>query len=615
MQDHTPISSTNFQGLYDRSVTEDVPFKYFISALNLRYEDGCFFTREGSNIEFPKLGIRRIKQCLLEGQAPVELILDSTGSLFDATDSLVTPIMYIAGMTDFSAVTLNDRIYISPHDGLRGLPGERVYVYDGSIARPAAGIRPATPITVVTGGPGNIEIGVHCFTVIFETQSGFLSGYTMGSAHQASGGQCVNISNIPLGPAGTIKRHILGTRTIISFNGDALNQQYHFIPNGEIPDNVTTIKNDVNFYDSQLVEDASYLQDALDTIPAGVHISTYLGSLVVCGENTQPDLVRVSYPGEPENFDGVEGFIRFGPDGAGTVENTFELRGQLFVCKRTRTYVTQTNGESAIFWNFTDIDLAKGTTCHGVALIESTDGSNTNDLALVCDRQGLYAFTGTFNENMELSWPITKLWKRINKRALHTIEAVVSSIMEAVYIAVPLDDALTPSHVLYADFSAGMSAEFIRWCIWKFPVPPTTIAVVPEQGALSTYFRYASTDLNRFDRNLRNDRDEAIECHARFAYTATGYPSQVNHYCGVALFAVGLGELELTGYSLRDARVFDFPRYQLRAKPEFYLTRGFSVNTEKLSVEIRNTLPDQWFRVSSYTIFCKPIATTRPNYA
>ena len=365
-----------------------------------------------------------------------------------------------------------------------------------------------------------------------------------------------------------------------------------------------------------MVEDASYLQDVLETIPAGVHVSTYLGSLVVCGENTQPDLVRVSYPGEPENFDGVEGFIRFGPDGAGTVENTFELRGQLFVCKRTRTYVTQTNGgENAIYWNFTDIDLAKGTSCHGVALIESTDGSNTNDLALVCDRQGLYAFTGTFNENMELSWPIVKIWKRINKRAMHTIEAVVSSIMEAVYIAVPLDDASMPSHVLYADFSSGMSPDNIRWCVWKFPVAPVSIAVVPDSGSLSTYFRYASEDLNRFDRNLKNDRDEAIECYARFAYTATGYPMQVNHYCGVALFAIGLGELELTGYTLQDARVFDFPRYTLHAKPEFYLTRGFSVNTEKLSVEIRNTLPDQWFKVSSYTIFCKPIATTRPNYA
>jgi len=615
MQDHTPITTTNFQGIYDRSVTEDVPFKYFIDALNLRYEDGAFYTREGSNIEFEKLGIKRIKQCLIEGQAPIELILDSNGQLFDATDSLVTPILTINGMTDFSATVLNDRVYISPHNGLRGLPGEKLYVYDGSVCRPAAGIKPSTPITVVTGGPGNIEVGVHCFTVIFESQSGFLSGYSMGSAYAASGAQCVNISEIPLGPAGTIKRHLLGTRTIIAFNGDALNQQYHFIPGGEIPDNTTTVKNDVNFYDSQLVEDASYLLDALDVIPAGVHISSYLGMLVTCGENAQPDLIRVSYPGEPENFDGVEGFIRFGPDGTGAVLNTFELRGQLFVCKLTRTYVTQTNGEAAIYWNFTDIDLSKGTTCHGVALIESTDGSNTNDLALVCDRQGLYAFTGTFNENMELSWPITKIWKRINKRAFHTIEAVISSIMEAFYVAVPLDGATSPTHVLYADFSSGMGPETIRWCLWKFPVAPTSIAVVPEPGSLSTYFRYASEDLNRLDINLKNDRDEAIEAHARFAYTASGYPSQVNHYCGVALFAIGLGDLEFTGFTLKDARIFDFPKYTLKIKPEFYLSRGFSVNTEKLSVEIKNTLPDQWFKISSYTIFCKPIATTRPNYA
>ena len=218
-------------------------------------------------------------------------MLDSNGNLFDATDSLVVPILTIAAMTDFSATVLNDRVYISPHDGLRGLPGERVYVYNGSTIRPAGGSKPPAAPVVVTGGPGNIELGVHCFTVVYESESGFVSGFPAGFIYTANGSTCVNLSAIPIGPVGTIARHILATKTIIAFNGDSLNQQFFFIPNGTIADNTTTTLDNVNFYDSQLVEEATYVQDALDTIPAGVHISSYLGSLVVCGENANPDIV------------------------------------------------------------------------------------------------------------------------------------------------------------------------------------------------------------------------------------------------------------------------------------------------------------------------------------
>jgi hypothetical protein len=613
MQDHTPITTTQFRGILSRGKEEDVPFKYFLDAQNIRFQDGCFLTREGSEIEFAISGILRIKQCLLEGQAPVELVLTDTGNLYDATDSLSTPILSIPGMTDFSATVLNDRIYISPHNGIRGLPGEKVYVYDGGVVRPAAGTKPTTPPTVVEGGPGHIEIGVHCFTVVFESASGFISGFSPGVSITLSGTTCVNVRDIPLGPAGTIARHVLGTKTIIAFNGDALNQQYFFLPNGEISDNTTTILDNINYYDSMLTEEATYVQDALDVIPAGVHISSYLGSLVTCGEDAQPDLVRVSYPGEPENFDGVEGFIRFGPDGAGTVENTFELRGQLYVCKRSRTYVTQTNGDSAIFWNFTDIDLSKGTSPHGVGLVESTDGSNTQDIAFVCDRQGFYAFSGTFSSALELSWPIGNLWKRINKKAFHTIECVVDTINKHVYIAVPIDTAIYPTVVLYMDYSDGMSVEAVKWCVWKFPVPPKTIGLSMHDA--EPYFRYASINTNMLDKTLRTDNGTAIQMFVEFAFTSSGYASQQNHYCGIALIAIGSGILKLTGKTLHSARGFVFPSYDLKLNPEYFVTRGFSIDTEKLSIRLQMDAPNAFITVSSYTIFCKPVWTTRPNYA
>ena len=232
---------------------------------------------------------------------------------------------------------------------------------------------------------------------------------------------------------------------------------------------------------------------------------------------------------------------------------------------------------------------------------------------MVCDRQALYAFTGTFSEKMELSWVIRKIWKRINKKAFHTIEAVVDTINECLYIAVPIDGAVSPNYVLHMDYTDGFSVEAVKWCLWQFPVPPTSIGLAMKDEEV--YFRYASTDINKLEKSLKNDRANAIRSFAIFAYTASGYPMQQNHYCGIAMLGTGYGLINIKGSTLHGARTFNFPVYDLLANPEFYITRGFSVDTEKLSISIELNAPDYWMKISSYTIFCKPVWTTRPNYA
>jgi hypothetical protein len=49
----------------------------------------------------------------------------------------------------------------------------------------------------------------------------------------------------------------------------------------------------VDFYDSELLSDSTYLLDQLAEIPAGVCIKNYGGRLIVAGENANQSTGRV----------------------------------------------------------------------------------------------------------------------------------------------------------------------------------------------------------------------------------------------------------------------------------------------------------------------------------
>jgi hypothetical protein len=276
-------------------------------------------------------------------------------------------------MTDFSMVSMFNRAYITPHNGLKGLPGEKVYVYEGSgVARPAGGTAPPPAgMTAVEGVAGNFDAGIHLFAVGYESGSGFIS--TFGSfvaLSSTTGGKSVDLASIPAGPIGTVARVLFSTKDVAEngvFDGDYDNKTYYFIPGGRIPNNVDTTKN-VAFFDADLQSEASFLQDQLATIPAGVGINIYKGHLIVWGEDLNESIVRVSAPGQPESFDAADGFFTVNPGDSGSgVKYCFEYRTQLICCKSQRSYVTMDNGNPAVYWEVNALDKSVGTECHELA--------------------------------------------------------------------------------------------------------------------------------------------------------------------------------------------------------------------------------------------------------
>ena len=304
-------------------------------------------------------------------------------------------ILFLPGMTDFSMEVFFDRAYITPHNGITGLPGQSIYYYTGSGAAVIAG-GPAIPyapaMTVVEGSPGNFDRGIHCFACGFETATGFITGF---GAFQVighdTGGKSMNISNIPIGPAGTAARIIFCTKSVAetalggNWNNDFINQEWFFCPDGRIPNNINTTKT-VSYFNADLVDQADYILEQLPTIPAGVGITSYQGSMVVWGEDANQSTVRISKAGQPESFNSVEGFLNVEPSNGGGVRNCVEFRSSLYILKAQRCYVTQATDGEAAFWNVPLLNGSAGTECHGVGKIFERN-SNTVDKYLIASRQ------------------------------------------------------------------------------------------------------------------------------------------------------------------------------------------------------------------------------------
>ena len=213
IENHVPIPITNFGGLFDRGPDEAIPLDHFKVATNLKFKPASFRSRDGSILSVTCGAVLRFHVYKITGQASRLLILLAGGNLYDSTN-LATPILTIAAMTDFSMEVFFDRAYITPHNGLTGLPGEWVYYYTGSGQAKKAGgpaVPPAPGMTATETTAGNFDRGIHLFAVGFETATGFVTQFGAFAAivYEDKGGKKVQLSNIPIGPTGTVARVLL----------------------------------------------------------------------------------------------------------------------------------------------------------------------------------------------------------------------------------------------------------------------------------------------------------------------------------------------------------------------------------------------------------------------
>lgn len=609
-----PIPLNKFRGIYDRGESESIPLDHLKDSRNVRYIDNGFETRKGFSVSVETPSVRRFKEFELQGQAPRILILDNDGKLFDSTNA-GTPILEIAGMTDFSMVSMFSRAYISPHNGTTGLAGEKIYVYDGTgTARPIGGTAPTGQLSVTTtANSGNLEVGKRIFAVSFVTASGFVTKPGAFVTYDTPGGFTALVGDVPVGPPGTVSRRILATKILIDFNNDFQNQEYFFVPSGDISNNDSGQTKEVSFFDADLQSSADYLFDQLEEIPAGVFLSTYRGALVVGGEDANRDIARISKFGEPESFDSIEGYIELNPgDSKFGVRNAVEHRDNLYLFKYGNCYVTQDNGDNPAFWNYLEVDGSIGTDCHGIAMVINKESGLLEGI-VVAGRPGLYFFNGAFPQ-IPLTHKIENIWSRINKTVFHKVQVAIDTHAKLIYVSVPLDSATEPSHLLVCDYLVGLSPDTVVWDIWDFPEDNNAILVTLDTSTKKPKILYGSLDGNIYHQDAStDDHGIAIDSYGRTAYLGLTDEQVTNNFGEMRFRIQGAGILSLACYGLEDVYSLAPPSFTLSYPNRWPLMRTMNFVDSACSIRFRTNAVGAWFRIQRLTVYVSPEALSRPN--
>lgn len=629
-----------FRGLWVRGPRDNTPPDHFSDSQNNAYDVAGVRSRDKSALYLDRANSLRTllykpNPPFTGTNVPRMIILRSDGNLFDE-NFLGTPLYGNIDMTDFALVNFFGRCYISPSDGRVGIDNEFVYVYDGtgpSGFRKAAGSQPATPLTAALHlplGSGTLAVGTYLISYALETASGFITqAATPFVAIDAFGASSIDITNLPLGPAGTTARWIIATKAIplradlsIPFDVSTANFYDQFLA-VRVGDN-TTIAYSLSFYDENLTEDANYLQTLLGEIPAGVGVMDYKGRMILYGEHDNPAIVRGSTIGEPESFSATSGFFITDPSDSTGVRSATEFRNILYVYKQQRGYVTQDNGENLSTWDVVNFEKSIGTEQYGIASILDAKGSSTEGF-IIASRGAMVYFNGTVADP-ELSYKIRDLWKRINPTYFYKMQVASDPINKRIYALVPLNDLdengnvtvarTTCSHIIVGDYRDGLDPMNIKWDLWKFTNPPISALI---------YNEFSNNEPNlvtRFANNVNivtlgigiqgNDLTDPIDSF--FTLAPLRFTNGVSQFSDMKIRATGPCRLSMVAYGLDD--VLNFPLADLSV-PTYNPGREYSslmnLVSEQCNFKVRNNILNEFYKINMIQLNGKALWAERPR--
>lgn len=690
VRDHDPTVYERFNGLWSRGANYNCPLNYDITCNNTVFpspgekEQRSGFTQfiDISSMAGPNPSVQRFWIYRVNPTTVFYLFLDLTNGRIYQHNNLAVPILTVAGMIDFSINIMFGRCYITPHDLSFGIINEFVYVWDGNTpataARKAAGVRPnnATPIAITDTAAGKIEIGDHVFGVVYETTSGFITApgpyngaapnYTLWAAPPGTGtgflpNRNASLTAIPLGPAGTSKRHIVATKVIFNYNGNPEASEFFFVPNGNIDDNLTTVKV-VDFFDSDLIKSADYLFDQMPELPAVVSFSTFNLRQILIGPNnwTMANGTKVngrqalvSKSADPESFDAIGGTIQNDDTSGGGFKNGAQLRDGFFLFCEGRIYQTRDNGLTPSQWPLDLVDAGHGGFCNTVAPVATVKGGQI-DYLIVGDRVGCYAFNGAVQLPL-LSYPIEKYWDEV------TIASAIfgTAIVRTLNLVIDPDDQILyiggndlGRSLLTMDFKDGLSASTVKWSPWNIVTRPdnggfvysisqvvvdirpstqrqvpmimTSFGGVAGLGASRVNFLNPTGTQDTYGTGAGTNGTAYIRTRWRFAFTPTDPDVSQFHYGGLRYYATIIegGVLNqpifINAYDLRDNPLITLDTLSINIGASLASQwQSLNLKGERISLEL-NYNPGagfstaERFRLQKLTVFSKVTAGSLP---
>jgi hypothetical protein len=497
VRDHEGLVLDQFNGYFNRGDVDTVPFDHFSDCNNIDFiAQSTFRTRPGINISqtvlVPLSNVKRIYNYPTQSaNTLIVLTYDpdlGIGSIYHVVDkaTIYGPILQVAGMIDFAFQPFAGRGYISPFGNYvngdltfqKGLASQFLYVYagDGTPARQAAGSGMSGTMTVTNGAAGHTDPGQKIFGFVSQTISGYNSPPTILTPFTTFATNSVSFGNIPTsGDLTVVKRLLVASKTISLYNGNPDGYQLFFVPNAIINNNTDTFLNNISFYDSELLSDASHLIRNYTSIPAGAVLSMYHNRLCLACTSTDISLILVSQPGEPEAIDQVSGLIVVPLDG-NPITNGQELRDVLYVFKRAKTVAYADNQGDPSSWPLIPIDSALGTSVHGIATVLDSGGASV-DYLLVATYGGISKFNGSYDASdirgvsKALSWKIENFWTKLDRNKFGNIQIVNCPPKKEIFVVLP------NRQLLMGNYSNGMDYQNIRWSPWMVRTGLNTVAI------------------------------------------------------------------------------------------------------------------------------------------
>lgn len=615
LETHTPIEIKEFKGLFARGKHDVVQQGFFQDCLNVSIVDvDQVETRLGMTSIYTRPNIRRSFLYKRLNETSRYLVLDTSGNFFDSLYSV--PLITNVAFEDFSVVNINNRAYITFHNRIRGTGSVYVYQGDGTI-RLAAGTAPSAFIlsVVTSANSGNIEAGTHLFAVSFETNTGFITapGPEIFTVYEAPGGFKAIVSNIPIGPAGTVARWIIATQVQPDFDGNQLSPEYFFCQ--RVPDNTTTSV-EVDFFDSELYISADYLFDLMPTIPAGTFITSYSDRLTIGGFANPAHSVLCSLQRNYESFDITLSRLIVDPsDAQSGCTNALQFRNSLILTKGNRSYIAQGTLENPSDWPVDSLDPGVGTQCFGIAAFIDAKGGTTERF-FQADGSGIFLFESAIYKRNEFTYNIADTWKRINRAAFNKVQLALDVENQVLYASVPLDGATENSHLLVGYFSDATSnyalidSKKVRWAIHTFQQRPSSIFVDVNLGGVAT-FTYGSLDGDIHEQSLTSYLDNGFKIDSYIDLGMVQILSGwVHHYAYLHFRIWGQGELDIVLKGEDGVVVQNIPNaILLSLTPGREFARKINFVNEKMSVRLGTT-----GNANDHFILCSLIIESKPKW-
>lgn len=532
--------------------------------------------------------------------------------------SITNSISTVYGARLYSVFTKNDGTALSAQQGIvwnGGYTGTSIEV-DTLFQAPWTG---TINLGSSEGSAAPVTAGAHKVALVFVTRNGHETAPKLIGTVTATGDLDITIT---FTPTTNWPEWVDKVKPIIT---TVQNQDlYYFVPNESMavtagttnPVQFTFTMSDVELTQASEATDWFSLADSAD-IGAVKFIDTYGDRLVYVADSADEDTfgnassIWFSDVADPQRV-AADRNQRFLPNKR-LITGGVELNGVYYVFGPNWTYAFTETTDFPVTW-FPAQEIS-GTV--GIKYPGCVAKNSTNSMLWVAHTSGLYTFNGQQYNDLPASYRQPVEWDRINWAAPSwCFKLIDDEVNEQVMFQVPLDDAVTPSHILKWDYKRGFSRDHVRFSLDNysgFPsdlVPIIEIVQHPTTKLLEVWVLAGeSNDIHRMkninDTTPFSDNTLGIDSVYRSEALSPVGPAPKKHG-GTHFRLTGEGEAEINVYSYDQYRSFGTLTRDLDVTQygPYLILLGWQSETAYLEVS-NNATRDAWWQLGSITHYYK----------